>query len=169
MRNLESLKLYTFNKGQSFPNLENPPNLAISRCNLFQYRFIKQIWSFNRKKIWERIRRGDHCYLAYLNKKPVHFSWVQSQGIHYIKNIDLSVPVQPGSIVIFHCRTSESARGQNIYPLVLQQILGDYFQKAYQEAWIYTSANNVPSQKGIKKAGFTPVIDLEAFLETIQP
>jgi hypothetical protein len=63
---------------------------------------------------------------------------------------------------IYHCQTAEWARGRGIYPSTLERIVSDCFAAGDFTAWIYTSKQNVASQKGIVRAGFALVTTLHA-------
>jgi CelD/BcsL family acetyltransferase involved in cellulose biosynthesis len=56
---------------------------------------------------------------------------------------------------ISQCLTSRAARGRGLYPRVLKAILA--LLPSDDTALIYTHTWNVPSQKGILKAGFAPI------------
>jgi RimJ/RimL family protein N-acetyltransferase len=63
---------------------------------------------------------------------------------------------------IYHCRTHESAQGLGIYPFVLSAIQRDYFTRGSREGIIYTTIQNIASQRGIVKAGFRLERELRA-------
>ena len=57
------------------------------------------------------------------------------------------------SYYIFFCHTFSEYRGKNIYPYVLTQICKDIVKNS-GVAFISAGIDNIPSQKGIEKAGF---------------
>ena len=85
----------------------------------------------------------------------VHYSWVQSSGWHQILPAGRWFRIRNDEIWIFHCRTVERTRGRGIYSAVLRQIMSDSLQANKKRAIIYTSSENISSQRGIQKAGFT--------------
>jgi hypothetical protein len=109
-----------------------------------------------------RLQRGDLCYVGYLDGRPAHYSWVQRSGLHPITEAGRSLPVAQGDFWIYHCLTADWARGQRIYPATLQKIMADYFADGYATGWIYTSQENISSQKGILRSGFVLVSTLKA-------
>ena len=109
-----------------------------------------------------RFQRGDVCYVVFIGDRLVHYSWVQRSGSHPIPGAGLSVPVGSGEFWIYHCRTVEHARGKGIYPATLERIVNDHFEEGYCTAWIYTTRENIASQKGILRAGFGLVATLGA-------
>jgi RimJ/RimL family protein N-acetyltransferase len=102
----------------------------------------------------KRLRRGDLCYTVCIDGHLAHCSWVQRSGSHPITEAGVSVRVGSGEFWIYDCCTPAWARGQGIYPATLQLIINDHFEAGYCTAWIYTSRENLASQKGILRAGF---------------
>ncbi|MDQ6678291.1 MAG: hypothetical protein M3Z09_13475 [Acidobacteriota bacterium] len=110
-----------------------------------------------------RFKNGDVCYVAYLDDRLVHYSWVRRSGIQEIPEADLQEAVLPGQFWIYHCWTASEARGRKIYPSVLTRIINDHFQSGFSLARIYTSRKNVASQSGIQYAGFRLTSTTSAF------
>lgn len=115
---------------------------------------LLDVWPVHLDEMRSRLRRGDQCYTVRVEDKIVHYSWVQSVGTHWIMPAAMSVSLRPNDLWIYHCRTAETHRGKRIYPFVLTQILADYRQLQFSNAWIYTDSKNAPSQRGIELAGF---------------
>lgn len=113
-------------------------------------------------EIGHRIDRGDRCYGARLAGELVHYSWVQHLGSHAIESAGLDIPIPDRELWIYNCRTSERHRGRGIYPQTLDHIVMDAFAAGANCAWIYAAESNVPSQRGIARAGFTFVATLRA-------
>lgn len=109
-----------------------------------------------------RFQRGDLCYVAYLDGRLAHYSWVQRSGLHPLTTAGVSVPVESGEFWIYHCKTADWARGRRIYPATLARITHDHFAEGYSTAWICTPMNNFSSQKGILRVGFVQVATLQA-------
>jgi hypothetical protein len=110
----------------------------------------------------QRLHRGDRCYTVCVDGRLAHYSWAQRSGSHPITEAGVSVPVGSGEFWIYNCRTAEWARGRGIYPAILERIVNEHFEAGYCTAWIYTSRENIASQKGILRAGFGLVTTLRA-------
>lgn len=134
------------------PASERAPGIETLAANKFHR--LRELWPVPLEKMRKRHRRGDECYVAFLEGKLVHYSWVQSRGWHYIGPAGRYRRVRPGEFWIYHCRTAEQARGRGLYPAVLSTILRRFAERGFQTGWIYTTAANVASQKGIIKAGW---------------
>ena len=110
----------------------------------------------------KRLQRGDRCYTVCVDGRLAHYSWVQRSGSHPITEAGASVPVGSGEFWIYNCRTVERARRKGIYSATLERIVNDHFEEGYCTGWIYTSQENIASQKGILRAGFGLVATLVA-------
>jgi hypothetical protein len=122
-----------------------------------------EIGPFDRSDGLQRLRRGDLCYTVHVDGRLAHYSWVQRSGAHPITEAAATVPVESGEFWIYNCRTVDWARGKRIYPATLEHIIHDHFAQGYGTAWIYTTRENIASQKGILRARFAHVATLSAF------
>jgi hypothetical protein len=123
---------------------------------------LAEIGWFDEAEGLDRLRRGDRCYTVSIDGRLAHYSWVQRSANHPITEAGISVPVGNGAFWIYHCHTAEWARGRGIYPSTLERIVNDCFAEGDCTAWIYTSKQNIASQKGILRAGFSLVTTLLA-------
>jgi hypothetical protein len=110
----------------------------------------------------QRLHSGERCYTVCIDGRLAHYSWVQRSGSHPITKAGVSVPVGSGEFWIYNCKTAEWAQGRGIYRAVLERIVNEHFEAGYCTAWIYTSRENIASQKGILRAGFGLVATLGA-------
>jgi len=118
---------------------------------------IADIRSLSTNKIAQfrrRFERGDCCFIASHNEQAVHYAWVQTSGRHPIHPAKRSWTVKSREAWIYDCRTSDWARGNSVYPFILTNILINLRSQDYSCAWIYTTKQNIASQRGIMKAGF---------------
>lgn len=85
--------------------------------------------------------------LAYIDKTLVHIEWMVPAG-----KIRRRYPfVTEDSYSIISCLTSENFRGLGIYSSQIQKVVeSDIPAKMY---WMWGTSTNVPSLKGIRKAG----------------
>jgi hypothetical protein len=117
---------------------------------------IGSVGPYERTDVRARLVRGDTCYGAWHRGELAHFSWVQTRGVHQIAPAGITVGVEPGAFWIYNCRTHAAHRGAGLYTRVIAQIAHDAFAAGggMKMGWIYTTASNVASQRGIVKAGF---------------
>jgi hypothetical protein len=129
-------------------------NVRIERIPLQQLDAIAALGSADPGEWRQRLDRGDCCYGAWVGSELAHYSWVQTSGRHPIMTAGVEPTIRIGELWIYNCRTADAHRGKRLYPCTLQRIVRDYFATGAVEAWIYTSADNVPSQRGVVRAGF---------------
>jgi CelD/BcsL family acetyltransferase involved in cellulose biosynthesis len=143
-------------------DVEGPPGLEIVRIERGDLGRVDRVSLLGRAKLDARLARGDWGYLALLNGEPVHYAWVQLAGSHYITDVGRRTPVGDDECWIYHCYTSEAARGQRVYPRVLVRILRDAAAQGLRTAWIYALEANKASLHGFERAGFQPSTSLRA-------
>jgi hypothetical protein len=66
----------------------------------------------------------------------------------------------PGEAYIWDCATLPAFRGKLLYSSLLTYILSELCVQDLCRAWIGADLDNIPSQKGIVRAGFRHVADL---------
>ncbi|MFW3344165.1 hypothetical protein [Aliarcobacter butzleri] len=94
---------------------------------------------------------GDKGYFAYIKDKCIHRSWIKgNQQIVYPHRL---VPhkLKENEVFIHYCETAPEARGKNIYPHVLSNIIEEHQDK---EILISVNETNIGSIKGVEKVGF---------------
>lgn len=123
---------------------------------------LLELGPFDRSDGLQRLKRGDLCYAVRVDGRLAHYSWVQRAGSHPITEAAVTVPVATGEFWIYNCRTVDWAKGKRIYPATIEHIVHDHFAQGYGAAWIYTTRDNIASQKGILRACFTQVATLSA-------
>lgn len=141
----------------SIPRVDPRISCEFERLSTDQLARLTAVRSLSPQKFQQfqrRFQRGHTCFVASHQGQAVHYSWLQVDGFHPIQPAGRSRAVASAEAWIFDCRTHESARGQNLYPYVLTQILHALRSQAFTCAWIYTSHDNIASQRGIAKAGF---------------
>ena len=154
--------LYKLAKTSEPLTVEAAPRITWKLLAAGDVSMLSEVGYFDGTDAVGRFQRGDLCYLAYLDGRLAHYSWVQRSGLHPITEAGRSIPVAADEFWIYHCLTADWARGQRTYPTTLQRIVAEHFANGYATAWIYTSQENIASQKGILRAGFEFVSTLKA-------
>ena len=98
----------------------------------------------------------DHCFIAHKNGDICHVSWIYFKGDQN-RIIDLGEK----EAEIKYCLTLPPYRGKGIYPKVLTEICDYLKYKGLDRVFIAVDKNNVPSIKGIRKAGFKPITKIK--------
>lgn len=116
---------------------------------------LKDIFYFQDEKYFATFKHflsiGDKGYLAYIDNRCIHRSWVKSNFQTVLFHWALPYNLQKDEIYIHYCETASNARGKNIYPHVLSSIVKEHYNKTIL---ISTNKNNLASIVGIKKVGF---------------
>jgi hypothetical protein len=159
---VERTRLYKREHTDAAPPEIDTPVDRIARVRASELARLCVLGFDDREEWLRRLDRGDQCYGAWVGPDLVHYSWVQTRGSHPITSAGIAVPVREYELWIYNCRTSELHRGHKIYPRTLQHILAEHFGAGATTAWIYTAAENVSSQRGVERAGFTLVKQLRA-------
>jgi hypothetical protein len=150
----EETLLYIRPSGAKLQDVAGDPGVSISVCSEIPIEQMAQFGWIKKVEVDRRIRRGDQCYVAHVDGRLAHYSWVQYSGYADIKSAGVVRPIPDGEFWIYDCCTAAWARGRKVYPAVLSRILRDYFEKGSNMAFIYTSRHNTSSQRGILRAGF---------------
>ncbi|OCA88919.1 N-acetyltransferase [Pseudobacillus wudalianchiensis] len=120
---------------------------------------INDILNFQNKKyliLFKKfLKEGGVGYLGYLDDRCIHRSWVVVEEGSLINLHPLvKRKLDRNAVYIHYCETAPAARGKGVYPYVISTIAKDFQNKT---VLICVNNKNIPSIKGVKKAGFKPV------------
>lgn len=123
--------------------------LPLGEVTTQQWKQLKQLRG--RLAVWYlRWRYGSpetYILLAFVEKILAHIEWVVPA--YMLKS---RYPfVCDNSYSIISCLTEQSFRGLGIYPSQIQKVVASGMQA--KMFWIWTASTNIPSLKGIRKAG----------------
>lgn len=114
-----------------------------------------------RKQIGDYFDNGGEVFLAFSESQLVHVAWLYySSGA---EKVYPHVNIKKDEAFIGRCDTHPGFRGNNIYPVVLQHIVGYAAGKNKHRCVITTAPTLVASIRGIEKAGFSFVAKLRKF------
>jgi hypothetical protein len=74
--------------------------------------------------------------------------------------LNLRLRLLPDEAYIWDCATLPAFRRNHLYSVLLSHILRELKKERLSRVWIGADLDNVPSQLGIARAGFTYVADL---------
>lgn len=141
-----------------------PEGCAIWTLDANDTRTLQTIYPIDSEEDLRRLEGGQTCYVASLAGRLAHFSWAQRSGVHEIAGTGRYRKIVDGDVWIYSARTAEWAKGRSVYPAVLRYIMRDSAAMGCHRAWIYVAEENVPSIRGIEKAGFIRVGRLRTLL-----
>lgn len=98
---------------------------------------------------WEVIQPDAECYVGLDGYRIVSVHWLSST-----EEPNQLVALGRGDFVIGPCVTASSHRGRGIYPAMIRALCADRYRKGQRRAYMMVSERNLPSIRGIEKAGF---------------
>jgi hypothetical protein len=110
-------------------------------------------------EISKRLESGRQCYAAWVDGQVAAYGWV-SFVEEEIGELNLRIQLVPGEAYIWDCATLPAFREKLLYSALLIYILGQLRAQNLCRAWIGADQDNIPSQKGMARAGFHHVADL---------
>jgi len=110
-------------------------------------------------EVLKRFEKRSRCYAARLDGKLVVYGWV-SFDEEFIGELNLRLRLLPGEAYIWNCVTLPAFRRKLLYSALLAHIVRELRAEQLHRVWIGADLDNIPSQRGIARAGFTHVADL---------
>jgi len=110
-------------------------------------------------EVQDRFRAGRRCYVARVDGQIAAYGWV-SFDEEFVGELNLRLKLLPDEAYIWNCVTLPNFRRHYLYSALLTYIVGELYKDHVSRVWIGADTENVASQKGIARAGFTYVADL---------
>jgi ribosomal protein S18 acetylase RimI-like enzyme len=110
-------------------------------------------------EVFRRFETGRRCYAARVDGKLAAYGWV-SFDEEFIGELNLRLRLLPGEAYIWNCATLPAFRQNHLYSALLVHIIRELHKEHLSRVWIGADLDNVASQRGIARAGFTYVADL---------
>jgi ribosomal protein S18 acetylase RimI-like enzyme len=110
-------------------------------------------------EVCRRLESERRCYGAWVEGRLAAYGWV-SFSEEWIGELRLELQLQPGEAYIWDCVTLPEFRQKGLYSALLVFIAGELRREATRRFWIGADLENLPSQKGIARAGFRAVAHL---------
>ena len=106
-----------------------------------------------------RLREGRRPYLLETDDLIASYGWIAVTA-EPIGDLGISFRLAPDEAYIYDCATRPAYRGRGYYPALLRMMIRDLRREGRRHVWIATAPGNVPSQRGIVRAGFGKVADV---------
>jgi len=110
-------------------------------------------------EIQKRFETGRRCYAARVAGSLAAYGWVSFTD-EFIGELNLRLQLLPGEAYIWNCATLPGFRQNNLYSALLLYIVQELHKEHLSRVWIGADLDNIASQRGIARAGFTYVADL---------
>ena len=110
-------------------------------------------------EVQTRLSSGRLPYVVEKDGLVASYGWV-ALSAEPIGDLGIAFQLEPGEAYIYDCATRPAYRGRGFYPALLRYIARDLGRAGLRRAWIGTAPGNATSQRGIVRAGFTKVADV---------
>lgn len=110
-------------------------------------------------EVLKRFEKGSRCYAARVDGKLAAYGWVSFED-EFIGELNLRLRLLPNEAYIWNCVTLPAFRQKRLYSALLTYIIEELRKENLSRVWIGADIENIPSQRGIARAGFTHVADL---------
>ena len=112
-------------------------------------------------KVRHRFRLGQTCFLAKMNSKVVHYTWIGLRSCPSIMDRFISLGEEEAYLAWAY--TVEGWRGMRLNPAVGSQVLRLLQQAGYKRIYAFIETHNRSSQKGLQRVGWTECGQLLCF------
>jgi RimJ/RimL family protein N-acetyltransferase len=151
---LEQYVVYAANPA-TIPPPESMAGVAVEKLSDQALRSLPTGRSELRQHV-ERLHqlRFNAAYAVRRHQTLAHISWLvmaEHDRTLSVRNVKL----RDGEAEITHCVTLPEFRGQGLYPFAIRSLCQAARQRSVRRVFMITNVNNVASQRGIEKAGFT--------------
>jgi len=152
--------IWAFDPGGSTPDISLPASTTFFRVEIPDAdELAGALGNDALSEILTRFETGRRCYAARVDGKLAAYGWV-SFGDEFVGELDLRIRLLPGEAYIWDCATLPAFRRNHLYSALLVYVAGELVTESIFRAWIGADLDNIPSQRGIARAGFTYVADL---------
>ena len=110
-------------------------------------------------EILARFESGRRCYAARVDGVLAAYGWVSFEE-EFVGELHLRIRLLPGEAYVWNCVTTPAYRKKYLYTALLAHIVRELQNEHLSRVWIGADLDNVPSQRGMARAGFTHVADL---------
>lgn len=109
--------------------------------------------AFPRVPFDKRLEDGDSAFLAFVDGRLAHQSWISSSNA-FIPQVRYDRRLAPDEIYFYDCVTLDSHRGRGLYPATLAAAARAFLGIGRTRAVLGVLTTNQASLRGVKKAGF---------------
>jgi len=152
--------IWTLSLDEARPSIAPQVPAAFFRLDLQAASELAEVMgSDSLPEILKRFKRGSRCYAARVDGKLAAYGWVSFQE-EAIGELSLRVRLFPGEAYIWNCVTLPEFRQHYLYTALLVFVVDELSAEHFSRVWIGADLENIPSQRGIARAGFIHIADL---------
>jgi len=143
---------YTWWRGD--PLVLLPPLSGLTIGTASDPRVLAVLTGLTPAQVEGRFAAGHRVYVGWMDGRPVAYGWVATAEAE-IGELGLAFKLPPANRYLWDFFTLPPWRGLGIYPRLLQTVLQR--EEDAERFWVGHDAPNLPSRRGILKAGFKEV------------
>jgi len=102
---------------------------------------------------------GRQPYVVETDGQIVSYGWI-ARSAEPLGDLGISFQLKPDDAYIYDCATRPDYRGRGYYPTLLRFMCAELRRQGWRRVWIGTAPGNFTSQRGIARAGFMKVADV---------
>lgn len=142
----------------------NSPGKIRPNCQVKKVLFLDELFPYTRLldlslgTMKSRLERGDCCYLAYIDGRAVHRSWVTSTSC-WVRDAKAIFRPMEGEVYVYDSYTLPRYRSRGAFTSTLLKILADYSSEN-KLVWIAVRNDNLSSRRAIERVGFEKIFGL---------
>jgi hypothetical protein len=117
------------------------------------------------REVRARLELGSLLYALRVEGRLVSYAWVTELTAFRVNELRRELRLDQPLVWIWDCVTPEQYRGRGYYPVLIGCLAGVVGR---ERALIFVRTDNVPSVRGIEKAGFRPWLEIAATRWSVQ-
>jgi ribosomal protein S18 acetylase RimI-like enzyme len=104
--------------------------------------------------ITERLRDGDLCYVAIMDRRFAAYLWVKTQGRHDLVVIGKMLEVRASECWLYTAWVAEWARKRGLYSAMMTHALQDLALRGFNKAWNEVATDNHNAIRALNRTGW---------------
>lgn len=106
-----------------------------------------------------RLKYGSRCYGTWVGESLVSYGWL-THGPEWVGEFERTLHIPSGDAYIWDCATLPKYRRLGLFRSLLGFIVTDALHEEIERLWIISVLNVPAIARGIRAAGFEPVVNL---------
>jgi len=120
-------------------------------------RKMLKVMYISSKSLAKRFDDGDRCFGLIENGEIANYFWAEFQHKD-LHELHLEFNLLSEQLWMYNAITVGNARGRSLYPNVIRFMAKSLRQSGFKEAYVDVDPTNIPSIRGLEKAGYTRVV-----------
>jgi RimJ/RimL family protein N-acetyltransferase len=139
--------------------IDPDPNLTIEELSVADINEMLDVMYVSRAGLEKRFGWGDRCFAVIDKNKFISYFWAQF-GLRDIRELHLKFELSSSWAWMYNAITVKTARGRGLYPNIIRYMAKALSQSGIEECFIDVDPKNIPSIRGLEKAGCRKVVEI---------